>query len=63
MSLAGDHIGFVIAAYAVTAVVLVGLAAAVVLNDRAKARRLAALEARGVRRRRSSSPVGSKQEH
>jgi heme exporter protein D len=45
------HAGFVFAAYAITTVVLVGLAAWIVLDGRRLKRRIAELEARGVRRR------------
>lgn len=63
MSLAAPHIGFVIAAYAVTIVVLAGLIGAVVGNDRAKARRLADLEARGAPRRRRAAAPAREGEH
>ena len=45
------HAGFIIAAYAVTAVVLVAMVAWIVLDGRRMQRRLDELEARGVRRR------------
>jgi heme exporter protein D len=45
------HAGFIIAAYLVTLVVLVILVAWIVLDGRLQKRRLAELEARGVRRR------------
>jgi heme exporter protein D len=47
----GPHAGFIIAAYAVTAVVLIGLTLWVIADHRAQARALADLDARGVRRR------------
>ncbi len=47
----GPHAGFIIAAYLLTFVALVGLIAWIVLDGRAQKRRLAELEARGVRRR------------
>jgi heme exporter protein D len=47
----GAHIGFIIAAYAVTIVVLGGLVGWIILAGRAQRRALAELEARGVRRR------------
>ncbi|MBN8994160.1 MAG: heme exporter protein CcmD [Rhizobiales bacterium] len=49
------HGGFILAAYAVTAVVLAGMLLWMLLDGRAQKRRLAELEARGVRRR--SAPV------
>ncbi len=45
------HTGFIVAAYAVTAATLVALVLWVALDARAQRRRLAELEARGVRRR------------
>ena len=45
------HLGFVVASYLAVALVLAGLIGWVVLDGRAQRRRLAALEARGVRRR------------
>jgi heme exporter protein D len=50
-----DHAGFVIAAYAATAAVLAALVAWIVLDGRALRRRLAGLEARGLRRRSQGS--------
>jgi heme exporter protein D len=47
----GAHAGFIIAAYAVTVVVLAGLLAWAVLDGRMQRRRIADLEARGIRRR------------
>ena len=47
----GPHAGFIITAYLLTLVALVGLVAWVVADGRAQKRRLAELEARGVRRR------------
>jgi len=47
----GDHGGFIIAAYVVSAIVLAGLTGWIVLDGRALRRRLAELEARGIRRR------------
>ena len=49
------HAGYILAAYLITAVVLVALVAWVALDLRAQQGRLARLEARGVRRR--SEPV------
>lgn len=51
MSALSGHLGFVAAAYAITAVVLVAATAAIVLDGRRLKRRIAALESRGVRRR------------
>jgi heme exporter protein D len=51
MAALGPHAGFIVAAYAVTALVLAGLIVWVVADQRAQARALADLEARGVRRR------------
>ena len=45
------HFGFVAAAYLATAAVLAGLIAWIVADGRAQERRLADLEARGIRRR------------
>jgi heme exporter protein D len=47
----GPHAGFIIAAYLVTAVVVLGLIVWVIADRRAQARALADLDARGVRRR------------
>ena len=46
-----DHAGFIIAAYLVTMVVVVGMIVWIVLDGRLQRRRLAELEARGIRRR------------
>lgn len=48
------HAGFIAAAYVATVVVLVVLAGWIVLDGRALRRRLADLEARGIRRRSAS---------
>ena len=45
------HAGFIIASYLVTFVVVVGMIAWIVVDGRLQKRRLAELEARGVRRR------------
>jgi heme exporter protein D len=45
------HAGFIVTAYLVTALVLAGLVGWIVLDGRALRRRLAELEARGIRRR------------
>ena len=47
----GPHAAFIVAAYLITALVLLGLIAWVIADRRAQARALADLEARGVRRR------------
>ena len=53
----GNHAGFILAAYGLTALVIAGLAVWIVVDGRARRRELADLEARGVRRR-SSRPDG-----
>lgn len=47
----GPHADFILAAYAVSAIVIVGLIAWVIADHRAQMRALAELDARGVRRR------------
>ena len=54
-----DHIGFVIASYAVTFTVLGALLAWTLIRARAITRRLEALERDGTPRRRASSPTGA----
>ncbi len=49
------HGGFIIAAYAVTILVLAGILLWIVLDGRAQKRRLAELEARGIRRRSAAT--------
>ena len=49
--LLGPHAGFILAAYLAAAVILGGLAAAILLDRRAQKRALAALEERGAGRR------------
>jgi heme exporter protein D len=49
------HGGFILASYAVTLVVLAGMFLWIILDGRAQKRRLADLEARGVRRRSAGS--------
>jgi heme exporter protein D len=51
MASLGPHAAFIIAAYAVTVLVVIGLIAWVVLDHRTQTRALADLDARGVRRR------------
>ena len=46
-----DHAGFIIAAYLVTAVVVGVMIVWIILDGRLQRRRLAELEARGIRRR------------
>ena len=55
MNFAADHIGFVIAAYAVTFVVLSALVVAVVAATRARRAELERLEASDAPRRRRAS--------
>lgn len=49
----GPHAAFIIASYAVVAIVMIGLVAWLVLDGRRQQRTLDDLEARGVRRRSS----------
>jgi heme exporter protein D len=49
------HAGFILAAYLVTVVVLVGMVVWIVSDGRQQRRRLADLEARGIRRRSAAS--------
>jgi heme exporter protein D len=51
MDAASDHVGFIVAAYLATALVLGLLIGWIVVDGRAQRRRLAELEARGVKRR------------
>jgi heme exporter protein D len=55
MTSLGPHAGFILAAYAVTLVVVVALVVWVVVDHRAQARALADLDARGIRRRSDSA--------
>ena len=55
---AGIHQGFILAAYLLAAVVLIGMVVWIVLDGRSQRARLAELEARGVRRR-SAGKAGS----
>jgi heme exporter protein D len=52
---AANHMGFIVAAYAAAAAVVVGLIAWVALDYRTQSRRLADLELRGVTRRSASA--------
>ncbi|CAN7697980.1 heme exporter protein CcmD [Bosea sp. LjRoot237] len=51
MDALGPHAGFILAAYLAAAVILSGLAAAILVDRRAQRRALAALEERGAGRR------------
>jgi heme exporter protein D len=51
----GPHASFIIAAYAMAALVVIGLTAWVLADYGAQRRRLAALEARGITRRSETS--------
>lgn len=51
----GPHAGFILAAYLAAAVILGGLAVAILLDRRAQRRALAALEERGAGRRGGAS--------
>jgi heme exporter protein D len=51
----GPHAFFIVAAYVMAALVVIGLAAWVLADYGAQRRRLAALEARGVTRRSETS--------
>jgi heme exporter protein D len=53
----GPHAGFIIVSYVVAAAVMAMLVAWVILDHRSQRRRLAALEARGVRRRSAATAV------
>jgi heme exporter protein CcmD len=52
MDLGAPHIGFVIAAYGITATVLIGLAVKTLLSLKARRRELSALEERQAPRRK-----------
>jgi heme exporter protein D len=54
-----NHIGFIVAAYAAAAAVVIGLIAWVTLDYRAQKRRLNDFETRGIARR--STPSGAEQ--
>ena len=49
----GPHAGFILAAYGLSAAIVIALIGWVLLDGRAQRRRLADLEARGIRRRSS----------
>jgi len=54
----GDHAGFILAAYGLSALIVVALVVWVVLDGRTQRRRLADLEARGIRRRSRRAEAG-----
>jgi heme exporter protein D len=54
----GPHAGFIIAAYAIAALVVIGLIAWVIIDYGAQRRLLADLEARGVTRRSDRPEAG-----
>ena len=56
MDFAADHVGFVLAAYGLSALVLGIVTASVVLRYRRTARRLGELQASGAPRRRQTEP-------
>ncbi|MCX5477720.1 heme exporter protein CcmD [Kaistia geumhonensis] len=56
----GDHAGFILAAYGLSALIVLALVVWVVVDGRTQRRRLADLEARGIRRR--SRRAGSEAE-
>lgn len=56
----GPHAVFIIASYAIVALVIAGLIAWIVVDGRTQARRLAELEARGVRRRSAPDAEGAR---
>ncbi len=53
----GPHAGFILAAYGLSAAIVVALIGWVILDGRAQRQRLADLEARGIRRRSSRKPA------
>jgi heme exporter protein D len=53
----GPHAFFIVAAYGVTALIVLGLVLRAVLDYRAQLRALAALEGRGARRRSSGEAL------
>lgn len=58
MSVSDAHWGFVIAAYAITTIVLVGLVVVIAIDFRRQRRVLAGLEAEGARRRAPAGETG-----
>lgn len=59
MSLLGNHGGFILAAYGLTALVVAVLFVVIVIDGRSQRRHLAELEARGVRRRSRTTTEGA----
>ena len=55
----GPHAFFILAAYGAAAAIVLGLVGRAVLDHRAQARALAALEARGARRRSDGSAAAT----
>ncbi|MCX5513891.1 heme exporter protein CcmD [Kaistia algarum] len=55
----GAHAGFILAAYGATVLIVAALALWIVLDGRAQRRRLAELEARGIRRRSAAKSGGA----
>jgi heme exporter protein D len=53
----GPHAGFIVAAYAVTAIAVGGLLLATLADDRRQRRMLAELERQGIRRRSAAPPA------
>lgn len=53
------HVAYVAAAYGVSALVIAGLAIWIVVDQRARKRELAALEAAGIRRRSDARESGT----
>ena len=51
------HAAYVIAAYGISALAIAGLAAWILLDQRARRRELADLERRGIRRRSAARPA------
>lgn len=56
----GAHAPFIVASYAIVALVIAGLIGWIVLDGRTQARRLAELEARGVKRRSAGGGEGTR---
>lgn len=56
----GAHTPFIVASYAIVALVVAGLIAWVVIDGRTQARKLSELEARGVRRRSATDGEGAR---
>jgi heme exporter protein D len=54
MSDLGPHAAFIVSAYVIAALAVLGLVGWIILDGRLQARRLAELEARGIRRRTGS---------